>query len=56
MATHSSVIAWRIPGTGEPGGLLSMGGRTVPSTGLSKRDAVISSFFFLLSFNKTVLS
>ena len=25
MATHSSVIAWRIPGTGEPGGLLSMG-------------------------------
>ena len=27
MATHSSVLAWRIPGTGEPGGLLS-GGRT----------------------------
>ena len=25
MATHSSVIAWRIPGMGEPGGLLSMG-------------------------------
>ena len=25
MATHSSVIAWRIPGTGESGGLLSMG-------------------------------
>ena len=25
MATHSSVPAWRIPGTGEPGGLLSMG-------------------------------
>ena len=24
MATHSSVIAWRIPGTGEPGGLPSM--------------------------------
>ena len=24
MATHSSVFAWRIPGTGEPGGLLSM--------------------------------
>ena len=24
MATHSSVPAWRIPGTGEPGGLLSM--------------------------------
>ena len=25
MATHSSVFAWRIPGTGEPGGLPSMG-------------------------------
>ena len=25
MATHSSVLAWRIPGTGEPAGLLSMG-------------------------------
>ena len=29
MATHSSVLAWRIPGTGEPGGLLSMGSHTV---------------------------
>ena len=25
MATHSSVLAWRIPGTAEPGGLMSMG-------------------------------
>ena len=25
MATHSSVLAWRTPGMGEPGGLLSMG-------------------------------
>ena len=25
MATHSSVLAWRIPGTGEPDGLPSMG-------------------------------
>ena len=29
MATHSSVLARRIPGTGEPGGLLSMGSRRV---------------------------
>ena len=29
MATHSSVLAWRIPGTGEPGGLPSMGSRGV---------------------------
>ena len=25
MAPHSSILAWRIPGTGEPGGLPSMG-------------------------------
>ena len=29
MATHSSVLAWRIPGTGEPGGLPSMGAHRV---------------------------
>ena len=29
MATHSTVLAWRIPGTGEPGGLLSMGSHRV---------------------------
>ena len=27
--THSSVLAWRIPGTGEPGGLPSMGSHRV---------------------------
>ena len=27
-ATHSSVLAWRIPGTGEPGGLPSMGSQS----------------------------
>ena len=29
MATYSSVLAWRILGTGKPGGLLSMGSRRV---------------------------
>ena len=29
MATHSSVLAWRIPGTGEPDGLPSMGSHRV---------------------------
>ena len=29
MATHSSVLAWRIPGTGEPGGLPFMGSHRV---------------------------
>jgi len=29
MATHSSILAWRIPGIGEPGGLRSMGSHRV---------------------------
>ena len=29
MATHSSILAWRIPGTAEPGGLPSMGSHRV---------------------------
>ena len=29
MATHSSDLAWRVPGTGEPGGLPSMGSHRV---------------------------
>ena len=29
MATHSSVLAWRLPGTAEPDGLLSMGSHRV---------------------------
>ena len=29
MATHSSVLAWRIPGTGEPVGLPSMGSHLI---------------------------
>ena len=33
MATHSSVLAWGIPGTGEPGGLLSMGSHRVGHDG-----------------------
>ena len=29
MATHTSILAWRIPGTEDPGGLLSMGSQRV---------------------------
>ena len=32
MATHSSVLAWRIPGTGEPDRLLSMGHTELDTT------------------------
>ena len=34
MATHSSVLAWRIPGTGDPGGLPSLGSQS--QTGLKQ--------------------
>ena len=33
MATHSSVLAWRIPGTAEPGGLRSVGSHRVGHDG-----------------------
>ena len=33
MTTHCSVLAWRIPGTGEPGGLPSMGSHRVGHDG-----------------------
>ena len=32
MAAHSSILAWRIPWTGEPGGLQSMGSQRLSST------------------------
>ena len=32
MATHSSILSWRIPGTGEPGGLPSMGSTELDTT------------------------
>ena len=34
MATHSSVLAWRIPGMGEPGGLPSVGSHRVGHLGI----------------------
>ena len=53
MATHSSVLAWRISGTGEPGGLPSMGSHRVEhdwsdsssSSSLLIRSAPIPSLF-----------
>ena len=43
MATHSSVLAWRIPGTGEPGGLPSMGSHRVSQTRLKRLSSSSSS-------------
>ena len=39
MATHSIVLAWRIPGTGEPGGLPSMGSHRVGLKRLSSSSS-----------------
>ena len=38
MATHSSVLAWRIPGTGEPGGLPFMGGTEWDTTEVTQQQ------------------
>ena len=46
MATHSSVLAWRIPGTAEPGGLPSMGLHS--RTWLKRLSSSSSSYVFLL--------
>ena len=47
MATHSSVLAWRIPETGEPGGLPSMGLHRVGQdwSDLAAAAAVLSIFY-----------
>ena len=45
MATHSSVLAWRIPGTGEPGGLPSMGSHRVGHNWSNLAAAAVDSFY-----------
>ena len=52
MAAHSSVLAWRIPGTGEPGGLPSMGSHRVGHNWSDLAAARIScwSDYFIHSF------
>ena len=60
MATHSSILAWRIPGTGEPGGLPSMGSHRVghdwsdlaAAAAAMGPDAMIL-VFWMLSFKST---
>ena len=53
MATHSSVLAWRIPGTGEPGGLLSMGSQS--RTQLKRLSSSSSSKHMTKHLNNQVL-
>ena len=49
MATHSSVLAWRIPGMAEPGGLPSMG-RTELDTTEATQQQQQSFLRFCLNF------
>ena len=44
MAPHSSVLAWRIPGTAEPGGLPSMGSHRVRHDGSDLAAAAAAAF------------
>ena len=51
MATHSSVVAGRIPGTGEPGGLLSMGLHRVGHDWSDLAASITSSMKLSLTFS-----
>ena len=44
MATHSSVLAWRIPGTGEPDGLPSTGSHRVRHDGSDLAAAAATTY------------
>ena len=49
MATHSSVLAWRIPGTGELGGLPSMGSHRVGHDWGDLAAEELNKFYFKIS-------
>ena len=64
MATHSSVLAWRIPGTGEPGGLPSMGSHRVrhdwsdlaaPAAAAEKAATIVNFYYYLWSVGTVAL-
>ena len=54
MATHASVLAWRIPGTGEPGGLLSMGLHRVGHDWRDLAAAAADCLYFYLNLVLTL--
>ena len=47
MATHPSVLTWRIPGTGEPGWLQSMGNELDTTVGLIRSDLILKIYLKL---------
>ena len=58
METHSNVLAWRIPGTGEPGGLPSMGSHRVGHdwSDLGAAVAAVCLFFWILVDDRNFIS
>ena len=56
MATHSSILAWRIPWTEEPGGLQSMGSQRVGHNWVTNTHThtYCLRFYFRLSFHSKV--
>ena len=56
MATHSSVLAWRIPGMGEPGGLPSMGSHRVGHDWSDLAAAAPATFTIILLINNLLIS
>ena len=59
MATHSSVLVWRIPGTGEPGGLLSTGSHRVGHDWSDLAAAAAAGYLFkifLVSWGRLISS
>ena len=56
MATHSSVLAWRIPGTEEPGGLPSMGSHKVGHAWSNLAAEAAAAKWFVLLPNQGVIT
>ena len=54
MATHSSVLAWRIPWTEEPGRLQSMGSQNVRHNWATKTSLLLSLYSSMIHFYKEI--
>ena len=52
METRSSILAWRIPSTEEPGGLQSMGSQRIGHDWATEHTAHMESFFLFLQLRK----
>ena len=56
MATHSSILAWRIPWTEEPGRLQCMGLQRVGYSGATNTLYLLGSYLLLQSYNLAIFS